>query len=135
MKVCYIRNCTYHIIFLVLGTLFALARYIPEQHVVEPVIDSSRYFVLRIETQQQDQGPTRHAFIGIGFAERHDAFDFSTTLADYKRHQDVDSSMSLKSSRDFKLKEDQCFSIGSTNLPSTSSFYTKETFLSIFLIS
>ncbi|XP_078741706.1 adaptin ear-binding coat-associated protein 2-like isoform X2 [Lampetra fluviatilis] len=46
---------------------------------VESVKDSSRYFVLRI----QDGGAGRSAFIGIGFADRGDAFDFSVTLQDH----------------------------------------------------
>lgn len=37
---------------------------------VEPVIDSSRYFVLRVVNG------SRHAFIGMGMKERNEAFDF-----------------------------------------------------------
>lgn len=42
---------------------------------VESVTDSSRYFVLKIS-----DGSGRTAFIGIGFADRGDAFDFNVTL-------------------------------------------------------
>ena len=41
---------------------------------IESVNDSSRYFVLRI----QNQG--RSAFIGVGFADRGDSFDFNVAL-------------------------------------------------------
>ena len=41
---------------------------------IESVNDSSRYFVLRI----QNQG--RSAFIGIGFRDRGDSFDFNVAL-------------------------------------------------------
>uniref|UniRef100_UPI00358E22BE adaptin ear-binding coat-associated protein 1-like n=1 Tax=Myxine glutinosa TaxID=7769 RepID=UPI00358E22BE len=45
---------------------------------IESVTDSSRYFVIRI---QDDNG--RSAFIGIGFADRGDAFDFNVSLQDH----------------------------------------------------
>mmetsp|Transcript_24785 Transcript_24785/g.56023 ORF Transcript_24785/g.56023 Transcript_24785/m.56023 type:complete len:231 (+) Transcript_24785:44-736(+) len=45
---------------------------------VERVVDSSRYWVMKIVNGQ------RHAFIGFGFSERNDAFDFNACLADFK---------------------------------------------------
>ncbi|XP_050414013.1 adaptin ear-binding coat-associated protein 1 isoform X1 [Patella vulgata] len=45
---------------------------------VESVLDSSRYFVIRIK----DEGG-RSAFIGIGFADRADSFDLNVTLSDH----------------------------------------------------
>mmetsp|Transcript_18487 Transcript_18487/g.32109 ORF Transcript_18487/g.32109 Transcript_18487/m.32109 type:complete len:244 (-) Transcript_18487:11-742(-) len=60
------------------GELFAVCPV--DDTAVEPVKDSSRYFVLRIENQG------RHAFIGLGFAERNEAFDFNVALQDHKKY-------------------------------------------------
>lgn len=46
---------------------------------VERTLDSGRYFVLRITNPQG-----RHAFIGIAFNERNDAFDFNVALSEFK---------------------------------------------------
>jgi adaptin ear-binding coat-associated protein 1/2 len=48
---------------------------------VEKVLDSSRYFVLRIE-----DGSGRAAFIGMGFNERNDAFDFMAAIQDHQKY-------------------------------------------------
>ena len=45
---------------------------------VEQVLDSSRYFVIRLVS---DDGRT--VFVGIGFAERSDAFDVNVAIQDH----------------------------------------------------
>lgn len=52
---------------------------------VEAVSDSSRYFVIKVV----DVGG-RHAFIGIGFADRGDSFDFNVTLQDHFKREKVE---------------------------------------------
>ena len=66
------------------GELFAacpLPTSGPVAAAVEPVIDSSRYFVLRVEDEQSK----RHAFLGIGFRSRDAASDLKMALADHER--------------------------------------------------
>ena len=65
------------------GELFAACPVIPGKRdvTVENVVDSSRYFVLRI-----DDGRGKHAFIGLGFAERNEAFDFNVALSDHEKY-------------------------------------------------
>jgi len=61
---------------------------------VESVSDSSRYFVLKIE-----DGSGRHAFIGMGFTERSEAFDFNAALQDHVKY--------VQQKKESKLKEGQ----------------------------
>ena len=49
---------------------------------VEAVSDSSRYFVLRL---QDPSG--RHAFVGMGFQDRGDAFDFNVALQEHFKYE------------------------------------------------
>jgi len=80
---------------------------------VEPVLDSSRYFVLRIE-----DGRGHHAFIGMGFTERSEAFDFNVALQDHakevKRKKELKNAqerLSQEPTQDFSLKEGQTITV------------------------
>ena len=65
------------------GTIFAVCPV--KEGAVERCIDSSRYFVLRIENASG-----RHMFIGVAFNERNDAFDFNAALEDSKREKEME---------------------------------------------
>lgn len=69
------------------GELFAacpLPRDAPASTAVEPVLDSSRYFVLRVE----DEATRRHAFLGLGFRQRDDASDFKLAVQEHQQRAD-----------------------------------------------
>ncbi|XP_042477667.1 uncharacterized protein LOC122059026 [Macadamia integrifolia] len=81
-----------------------------EPHPVETVIDSSRYFVLRVE--ENIGGRLRHAFIGIGFRERPQAYDFQAALHDHMKYlnkkktaEEMEQHYQQTSSVDYSLKE------------------------------
>lgn len=57
---------------------------IPLHTCVERVIDSSRYFVIRVVDRQTK----KHAFIGLGFAERDTAGDFFRALIDHQHYME-----------------------------------------------
>mmetsp|Transcript_28388 Transcript_28388/g.53676 ORF Transcript_28388/g.53676 Transcript_28388/m.53676 type:complete len:308 (-) Transcript_28388:82-1005(-) len=77
---------------------------------VEAAQDSSRYFIIRVESETG-----RHAFLGLGFADRHEAFDFNVALSDFDRHAKAESRHDMLSGtdqpdhthHDFSLKEGQ----------------------------
>ncbi|KAL1954371.1 hypothetical protein VTO42DRAFT_1237 [Malbranchea cinnamomea] len=60
------------------GNLFAAAPY-TDEGVVEHVVDSSRFFALRVV------GDGRKAVLGIGFEDRSEAFDFGVTLQEVRK--------------------------------------------------
>ncbi|KAL2476680.1 Adaptin ear-binding coat-associated protein 1 NECAP-1 [Abeliophyllum distichum] len=81
-----------------------------EPHPVEPVIDSSRYFVLRVE--ENIDGRLRHAFIGLGFRERPEAYDFQAALHDHMKYlnkkktaEEMEQQHQNTSSVDYSLKD------------------------------
>ncbi|XP_054298754.1 adaptin ear-binding coat-associated protein 1 isoform X1 [Pongo pygmaeus] len=93
------------------GELFAQAPV--EQYpgiAVETVTDSSRYFVIRIQ-----DGTGRSAFIGIGFTDRGDAFDFNVSLQDHFKWVKQESEISKESQEmDARPKLDLGFKEGQT---------------------
>jgi hypothetical protein len=65
------------------GELFAECPVtLPLQTCLEAVVDSSRYFVLRIV----DASSGNHAFVGLGFRDRLVASDFNAAIFDYAQY-------------------------------------------------
>jgi len=67
-------------------------------------IDSSRYFVFKIE----DTSKKKHIFIGVAFEDRNEAFDFNVALQDTKREQENERfavDLISTKNRDYGLKE------------------------------
>ncbi|KAI0690583.1 adaptin ear-binding coat-associated protein 1 NECAP-1 [Cytidiella melzeri] len=99
------------------GELFAKADYDPAKPSVEAVLDSSRYFIVRVE----DNG--RRAYIGMGFLERTDSFDFNVALQDYAKRwraiqnpatpdtEKASPHVPVGPKKDYSLKDGQTFSI------------------------
>jgi len=90
---------------------------------IEPVNDSSRYYVLKIE-----DGQKRHAFIGLGFSERSEAFDFSAALQDHarfvKQEKEAENNvakLAAQPSVDYSLKQGEKITINMTNAPKPRS--------------
>ncbi|XP_008785206.2 uncharacterized protein At1g03900-like [Phoenix dactylifera] len=111
------------------GELFAACFVHPGQreNSVETVLDSSRYFVLKIE-----DGRGKHAFIGLGFNERNEAFDFNVALSDHEKYvrreheketgeENEESHIDIHPAVNHRLKEGETIRINVKNKPSSGS--------------
>lgn len=115
------------------GELFAACFISPGQreNSVEPALDSSRYFVLKIE-----DGTGKHAFIGLGFNERNEAFDFNVALSDHEKYVrreheketagaagegSDDSHIDIHPAVNHRLKEGETIRINVKNKPSSGT--------------
>ncbi|CAL9175357.1 unnamed protein product [Musa hybrid cultivar] len=109
------------------GELFAacFVRLGQRENSVETVLDSSRYFVLKIE-----DGQGKHAFIGLGFNERNEAFDFNVALSDHEKYLrreheketsvDTDEShIEIHPAVNHRLKEGETIRINVKNKPAS----------------
>lgn len=92
---------------------------------VEAVIDSSRFFVLRIEDNSGQQ--LRHAFIGIGFRERVPAYDFQAAVYDHmkylnkKKHaEELEQEYQSKPPIDYSLKDGETLRLNLKTSKNTS---------------
>ena len=96
------------------GAIFAACPVPPNvsiDKVIERTVDSSRYFVL---TMSDKSG--RKAYLGMGFDDRNDAFDFNATIQDFRRQNEVAPEvikpvMSVQPAPDLSLKEGQKISV------------------------
>ncbi|KAK9441667.1 adaptin ear-binding coat-associated protein 2 [Metarhizium brunneum] len=92
------------------GELFAAAPY-TNGSVVEPVIDSSRFFALTVRDPQGHK-----AVLGIGFGDRSKAFDLGIALQRARRalgleNAGADASEAKQENKDYSLKEGQTITV------------------------
>jgi hypothetical protein len=83
------------------GGIFAVCPV--QDGAVDRCVDSSRYFVLRVENQNG-----RHMYIGMAFNERNDAFDFNTSLEDARREKESEANpvpLETGPSKDYSMKD------------------------------
>jgi adaptin ear-binding coat-associated protein 1/2 len=88
------------------GSIFAVCPV--KDGAVDRCVDSSRYFVLRVENGCSG----KHMFIGMAFNERNDAFDFNTSLEDARREKEAEKEASEAAqkydygpSKDYSMKD------------------------------
>jgi len=95
------------------GSIFAVCPI--KDGAVDRCVDSSRYFVLRIENANG-----RHMFIGMAFNERNDAFDFNTSLEDSRREreaaQNPEPVIPQGPAKDYSIKEGEKIRVNIKNI-------------------
>ena len=95
------------------GSIFAVCPI--KDGAVDRCVDSSRYFVLRIENANG-----RHMFIGMAFNERNDAFDFNTSLEDSRREREAAKepppSLPTGPTKDYSIKEGEKIRVSLKNV-------------------
>lgn len=104
------------------GKIFAVCPV--KEGAVDRCVDSSRYFVLKVEN-----GVTaKHMFIGLAFNERNDAFDFNTSLADSQREKqaEIEAMEAAKKyeygpTKDYSIKEGEKIHIAVDKVASKKS--------------
>lgn len=97
------------------GEHFATAPYNSQGKGVVAVLDSTRFFAIRVVNGSQT------AVLGLGFADRNQAFEFNVALQDFRKHSaPLDDTVKP---RDYSLKEGEQIHInwGHTTGSSTSS--------------
>lgn len=110
------KKCTIKLEDKVSGELFAACpiETFPSP-AVESVSDSARYFVIMIK-----DGSGRSAFIGIGFIDRSDSFDFNVALQDFFKYLKKDEEAKINAANpqlvnekklDLSFKEGQTIKI------------------------
>jgi hypothetical protein len=99
------------------GSIFAVCPV--KDGAVDRCVDSSRYFVLRVESAEG-----RHMYIGMAFNERNDAFDFNTALEDSRREKEMEAASAAAASAqpssggptvDYSIKEGEKIKISVPN--------------------
>lgn len=83
------------------GQLFAAAPY-NDPGVIEPALDSSRFFAVRVQ-----DGQGRRAMIGIGFEERPDAFDFGVALQEARKTVGLEGGAASAQANKAKSKKEE----------------------------
>lgn len=95
------------------GSIFAVCPI--KDGAIDRCVDSSRYFVLRIENANG-----RHMFIGMAFNERNDAFDFNTSLQDAQREREAANEPAAAlpglPEKDYSIKEGEKIRVKIKNL-------------------
>eukprot|EP00357_Protocruzia_adherens_P034087 CAMPEP_0114989164 /NCGR_PEP_ID=MMETSP0216-20121206/10039_1 /TAXON_ID=223996 /ORGANISM="Protocruzia adherens, Strain Boccale" /LENGTH=324 /DNA_ID=CAMNT_0002352099 /DNA_START=39 /DNA_END=1013 /DNA_ORIENTATION=+ len=85
------------------NNLFAASKVDPKspELSVERCLDSSRYFVIKVVNEATGQ----HAFLGIGFTERNEAFDFKAAIYDFKHRQEFEQKSEENKNVEYKEED------------------------------